>query len=136
MPQSARSPRTLTVNIARPTEEVFRFVRDARNLPLWADGLCRSVREHEGEWLIETPLGEAKLRFVPQNDFGVLDHYVLLAGAPEVYVPLRVVASGNESHLVFTLLRVPGMTDEQFAADAAAVERDLLALKTVLEAGS
>jgi hypothetical protein len=34
---------------------------------------------------------------------------------------------------MFTLLRTPEMTEETFAADAAAVERDLHALKALLE---
>ena len=34
---------------------------------------------------------------------------------------------------MFTLLRTPDMTKEAFAADAAAVERDLNALKALLE---
>ena len=34
---------------------------------------------------------------------------------------------------MFTLLRTPGMADEAFAADAAAVERDLITLKALLE---
>jgi hypothetical protein len=34
---------------------------------------------------------------------------------------------------VFTLRRLPGMSDEEFERDAAAVTADLAALKTVLE---
>jgi hypothetical protein len=34
---------------------------------------------------------------------------------------------------MFTLLKTPGMTEEAFAADAAAVERDLQALRALLE---
>jgi hypothetical protein len=35
---------------------------------------------------------------------------------------------------MFTLLRMAGMTDEQFEADAAHVGRDLDALKALMEA--
>jgi hypothetical protein len=41
--------------------------------------------------------------------------------------PLR----GQEG--VFTLIRQPGMSDEQFAKDKAAVENDLKTLKDLLE---
>jgi hypothetical protein len=34
---------------------------------------------------------------------------------------------------MFTLLRLPDMTDEQFAADAAHVRKDLEALKHMME---
>jgi hypothetical protein len=34
---------------------------------------------------------------------------------------------------MFTLLRLPGMTDTQFSADAAHVEKDLAMLKALME---
>ena len=46
---------------------------------------------------------------------------------------MRVVANGTGAEVMFTLLRTPGMTEDAFAADAAAVERDLKALKALLE---
>jgi hypothetical protein len=46
---------------------------------------------------------------------------------------MRVVANATGAEVMFTLLRTPEMTDEIFAEDAAAVERDLAALKALLE---
>jgi len=46
---------------------------------------------------------------------------------------MRVVPRWEGSELVFTLIRQPGMSDEQFARDRAAVQGDLHALKTLLE---
>jgi hypothetical protein len=34
---------------------------------------------------------------------------------------------------MFTLVRIPGMTDEQFEADAAHIAKDLAALKALME---
>lgn len=65
--------------------------------------------------------------------WGVLDHWVTPAPGVEVYVPMRVVANGEGSEVIFTLFQQPGMTDEQFAADARLVEQDLATLKKVLE---
>ena len=48
--------------------------------------------------------------------------------------PMRVLPDGDGSELVFTLRRQPGMTDEEFARDAAAVNADLAAVKRLLEA--
>lgn len=74
-----------------------------------------------------------KIRFVERNDFGVLDHYVTVAPGLEVYVPMRVLPNGSGSEVLFTVFRLPEMSDERFAEDAALVERDLKTLKTVLE---
>ncbi|TIY10245.1 MAG: SRPBCC family protein, partial [Mesorhizobium sp.] len=46
---------------------------------------------------------------------------------------VRVVPNGTGAEVMFVLLRMPDMTEEIFAADAAAVERDLNTLKAMLE---
>ena len=77
--------------------------------------------------------GPVRVRFVERNAWGVLDHYVTLPGGDVVYNPMRVVANGTGSECSFTLFRRPGVTDEQFEADAAWVTRDLQALKGLPE---
>jgi hypothetical protein len=47
---------------------------------------------------------------------------------------MRVIANGMDSEVMLTLFRVPGMSDEKFAADAQWVMRDLNRLKELLEA--
>ncbi len=125
--------RTVSISIERSPQEVYEFVRDARNLPRWACGLGRSIDNVNGEWIARTPQGSMRFRFVERNDFGVLDHYIKPQHGAEVYVPLRVVASGSASELVFTLLRLPGVTLEEFERDAATVRQDLSTLKRLLE---
>lgn len=73
------------------------------------------------------------LRFAEKNDLGVLDHYVSPSPGIEIYVPMRVLANGPGSELVFTLFRLPGMSDEKFAEDAKMVMRDLETLKELLD---
>lgn len=125
--------RTLSVSIARPADEVYRFVADPLNLPCWAEGLGGAVRKTADGWIVDTPNGPLDLRFAPQNDFGVLDHWVIVKPGDVVYVPMRVIANGAGSEILLTLLRMPGMSDAAFAADAAQVQRDLERLKRLLE---
>jgi len=73
------------------------------------------------------------VRFVKNNDLGVLDHYVSPAPGAEVYVPMRVLPNGSGSDVLFTLFKLPGMSDEKYAEDAGLVTRDLETLKRVLE---
>ncbi|WNG54434.1 SRPBCC family protein [Archangium gephyra] len=126
--------RHLRIGIARTLDAVYAFVSNPMNLPRWAKGIGGAVVRDGEQWLVQTPQGPARLRFAPPNPFGVLDHYVSPAPGIEVYVPLRVIAHGTASEVVFTLFRQPGMTDAQFAQDAAMVEQDLAALKALLEA--
>ena len=132
MSQAFKS-RILNITIACPPRQVSEFVSNPENLPRWAAGLCKSVRKSGAGWVAETPQGLMQIRFAEKNDFGVLDHYVTTAQGVEIYVPMRVVPNGSGSEVIFTLFKTPEMSDKQFAEDAGMVERDLKALKGVLE---
>jgi hypothetical protein len=82
---------------------------------------------------VETSEGRAGFAFVQHNEYGVLDHYVTVPSGEVVYNPMRVIADGTRCEVVFTLRRRPGMSDEDFDADASAVADDLTRLKHVLE---
>jgi len=82
---------------------------------------------------METPTGWVGIRFVPANEFGVLDHSVQLPDGQSVLNPMRVVANGDGSEIMFTLFQLPGMDDHQFARDAEMVQADLQSLKAVME---
>jgi hypothetical protein len=125
--------RTLSISIGCRSDKVYAFVSNPENLPRWAAGLCKSVRKSDAGWIVETTQGPMNLRFADDNDLGVLDHYVTPAPGVEVYVPIRVVPNGSGSEVLFTLFKLPGMSDEKFAEDAGLVARDLETLKRVLE---
>jgi hypothetical protein len=126
--------RHLGVSIERPPSEVYEFVASPENLPLWAEGLSGSIRNVAGEWIADSPMGKVRIRFVARNALGVLDHDVTLESGATFHNPMRVVANGAGAEVVFTLFRRPEVSDEELAADVAAVERDLSALKRLLEA--
>ena len=129
--------RHISISIARVPEEVYAFASDPRNLPLWAEGLARSEVKADGDtWVVEAPFGTAKLRFSESNPFGVMDHDVELESGVVMHNPMRVMPNGEGAEFVFSLFRQPGMTDEQFSADARAVENDLQRLKALLESNS
>jgi hypothetical protein len=126
--------RHLAVSIDRPAAEVYAYARDPAHLPAWAAGLAAGIRRERGEWVADSPMGRVLVRFVPVNEYGVLDHDVVLPTGESVTNPLRVLPDGAGSEVVFTVRRRPGMTADEFAADAAAITADLAALKRVLEA--
>jgi hypothetical protein len=129
----ATEARKLSVSIQRSAAEAYEFLALPENFPRWASGLGASLRRAGADWIAETAEGPATVRFTERNSRGVLDHSVQLPRGGSVYVPLRVVESGNGCELVLTLFRLPGMSDEKFAADAAWVMRDLQAAKRILE---
>ena len=126
--------RHISERIARPSDEVYDYAADPANLPQWAPGLGNSVEKIDGQWFVETSEGRVGFAFVQRNEYGVLDHYVTLPSGEAVYIPLRVIAAGSGSEVVFTLRRRPGMSDKDFKADADAMAADLSRLRQVLEA--
>ncbi|MGN6104302.1 MAG: SRPBCC family protein [Kofleriaceae bacterium] len=125
--------RHVSIAIARPPAEVYAYAREPSNLPRWAAGLSGAIEHIDGEWIADSPMGKVKVRFVDENPFGVLDHVVVLPSGQAVYNPMRVVANAEGSEVIFTLFRRPEVSDAELAADAAAVARDLAALKALLE---
>ena len=125
----------LTVSIDRPAPEVYRYARDPAHLPAWAAGLAAGIRLEHGEWTADSPMGPVLVRFVPVNEYGVLDHDVVLPDGTTTTNPLRVLGDGDRSEVVFTLRRRSAVTDDEWAADLAAVTADLATLKRVVEAG-
>ncbi|SDQ90860.1 hypothetical protein SAMN05444161_1037 [Rhizobiales bacterium GAS191] len=125
--------RTLSVRIERAFGETYDFLAEPQNFPQWASGLGQSFAFADGVWTAQTPLGTVRIAFTPRNGFGVLDHRVTLPGGADVEVPMRVIANGEGSEVLFTLFRLPDMSPEKFAEDAAWVERDLATLKALLE---
>lgn len=125
--------RHISVAINRPPDEVYSFVSNPENLPKWATGLGGSIRNVNGEWVADSPMGKITIRFAGKNTFGVLDHEVVLASGVKIYNPMRVIANGDGSEIFFTLIRRPEVSDEKFTDDAKWVEKDLKLVKGLLE---
>jgi hypothetical protein len=123
----------ISVTINRSAAPVYEFASNPENLPKWAAGLSGSIKKVNEDWIAEAPMGRVKVKFAEQNKFGVLDHNVTLSSGVKVYNPMRVFQNNDGSELVFTLYRRPDVSDQEFAEDAKAVEKDLAKLKTLLE---
>lgn len=126
--------RHVSVSIARPWQQVWAHAHDARRLPTWASGLAGSIREHDGAWLADSPMGEVRIEMAPRNAHGVLDHDVTLPDGRRFHNPMRVLANGDGCEVVFTLYRHEGVADADFERDAATIAADLATLKRLLEA--
>ena len=120
--------------IACDWRAVYAFAANPENMPLWASGLAAGLTRDGEDWIADGgPIGKVRVRFAPQNDFGVIDHTVTLPDGLVVENALRVVPNGDGAEVMFTLLRQPGMDDAAFEADAAHVARDLDALARLME---
>ncbi|QEL23325.1 SRPBCC family protein [Bosea sp. F3-2] len=126
--------RHIGISIDRPVEQVYAFLAEPENFPQWAEGLGHSFVHVEGmTWRAETPMGSMRILFSEPNRHGVLDHAVIPEHGPAMHNPMRVVANGDGAEVVFTLFQRDGMSDDEMAADAGMIARDLAALKALLE---
>jgi Polyketide cyclase / dehydrase and lipid transport len=126
--------RTISVSISASPEQVYEFAGNPANLPKWAPGFVRSIANHDGRWVAETTIGEVTFNFAQRNAFGVLDHGVTLPSGESFSNPMRVVANGQGSEVLFTLFQQPSMTEAEFDRDTKVVLSDLEKLKAVIEA--
>jgi uncharacterized membrane protein len=122
----------VSVAIERSPDEVYDFASNIENWSQWARGLGRLTRI-DSEWIVEGPVGQAKVRLAEQNAFRVLDHDVTLASGVTIHNAFRVLPNGAGSEVVFSVFRQPGTPEQDFAADTEAVESDLRTLKQLLE---
>ena len=109
------------------------YAVDPANLPEWAPGLGSAVENVDGQWFVETPMGRVGFAFAERNEYGILDHEVTLPSGEVIYNPMRVIRDGDGCEAVFTLRRMPGMSDDEFERDAKAVAGDLARLKGIVE---
>ena len=131
------NPQTRHVSewIDRPAAEVYEWVRGPSHLTEWAPGLGSSVEQVDGQWFVETGMGRVRVAFAEHNDYGVLDHDVTTSSGETFSNPMRVVADGRDCEVVFTVRRLPGVTDEDFDRDVGLVSADPGRLKRLLERG-
>lgn len=125
--------RTICISIRCSPREVYDYLAEPTNFPYWSI-FIREIRRDGDDWLATTSTGTVRIRFTRQNEFGVLDHHVMVTPELRVYVPMRVVANGADgSELLFTVFRRSDMSEAQFREDIAMVSTDLARLKRVLE---
>lgn len=134
MNSTGKESRHISICIDRTVADVYAYASDPANLPAWAHGLGGSIEKVEDQWVAESSLmGRITVSFAPRNTLGVLDHDVTLPSGETFYNPVRVIASGTGSEVVFTLRRQPEMSDADFERDAGTVAADLARLKEVME---
>jgi hypothetical protein len=123
--------RSISIDMSPP--ELVRFLADPANLPRWAVGFAKSVRQEAGRWYVQTAGGEIALRIASDAASGVVDYWMSPAAGVEVMAASRVVPRGAGSEYVFTQLQLPGMSDPEFARSVQALQHELTVLKAIAE---
>ena len=126
--------KTISIPIYRPYHEVYEYLVEPRNFPSWASNLgpdFEQVGEHD--WATTTRTGRVILRFAPRNDYGVLDHQLIIEGKPPISTPMRLIENDDGCEIIYTQFQRVGMTLEAFASEVEWVTSDFEALRSLLE---
>jgi len=117
--------RTVTAVLEAPRDDVFSFLSDVDNVPLWATDFARELRYEDGKAKVVNGLGEFYFSIDADPTTGVIDMY---AGPTEdrlAVFPTRVVALGpSKTAYTFTMFKAPDMPDELFDSQHRSLLRE------------
>ncbi len=124
---------TRTITIAASPKDVVTFVGDPRNLPRWAIGFAKHVRQDGGHWVVSTGQGEVGVAIDVDEQSGTVDFRMGVAPGVEAVAYSRAVPNGDGAEYLFTQFQQPGVPDELFGQLVSAVRHELVTLKALLE---
>jgi len=117
--------RTVTAVLDTPREEVFAFLSNVDNLPLWATDFAQELKYQGGRAKVVNGLGEFYFTIDADADTGVIDMYAGSSEDEMALFPTRVVALGpRKSAYSFTMFKAPGMPDELFESQYQSLLRE------------
>lgn len=122
------------VTIDVDPRHLFAFLADPSNLPRWAVGFCRSIRQDGDRWLVKTSQGEVAVRYVTDPSLGIIDFYMSSGPGMETAAFSRVLPNGDGSEYVFTQFQTPGMPDNVFEAQGRALKEEFVVLRALMHA--
>jgi len=125
--------KNISISINCSQEKVYDFASNPANFPDWLAFLKAISKKSDTIWSAETDLGNIEIEFVPKNEFGIIDHTVILPDGSKIKNVLRVIENGDGSEVVFTLFRLAEKTEKEFNDDANLVAEDLKTIKNILE---
>jgi hypothetical protein len=125
---------TQAITVPVSAEEAFAFLAEPENLPRWAVGFARGIRREGEEWIVQTAQGEMRVRVLADAAHGTIDVHMSVAPGLETVAYSRVVPNDAGAEYVFTQFQLPGMADEVFAAQRAALAEELAILPILFRA--
>ena len=125
---------TQTITLPVNFEEAFAFLAEPENLPRWAVGFARGIRREGDDCIVQTAQGEMPIRVVADAVRGTIDFQMRVAPEFEAVAYSRVVPNDSGAEYVFTQFQLPGMADEVFAAQRAALAEEMAILPILFRA--
>ena len=117
--------RTVTAVLDAPGDNVFDFLSQVENLPVWATDFARELKYENGRAKVVNGLGEFFFSIEADPDTGVIDMFAGPSEEQMAVFPTRVVSLGpRRSAYTFTMFKAPDMDDELFEAQHRSLRRE------------
>ncbi len=118
--------RTHSTTVAAWHADVFAYLSQSANIPEWAPGFARDVRVDGDDVLVTNDDGERRVRVQLNEEFGIVDFLAVRADGLRLSSTIWIVATGaHATEVLFTLFRIPGEYDENFAERAEVIPGEL-----------
>lgn len=128
--------RAVSVQIAKPFDEVYAFLAEPLNFTQWGPVSSDRMTHIGGrDYLIDVPRGEVVIRSIERNSYGVLDFWTFLRGDdPGPATSCRLVPNEEGCEITVLWLQREGEDDVKFNSEVDWLTSDLGVLKSLLEA--
>ena len=118
--------RTITISVNRKTADTFDAI-----LTMPGKMMPDAKKDDDGWWSFTSQTGPSKLKFKENRQLGILDHQFVNREATWD-VPMRVVANGEDSAVITTLIKPDNVSDETFDERMKELEMVLQNMKQIL----
>jgi hypothetical protein len=117
--------RTVTAVLEATRDDVFAFLSEVKNLPLWATDFAQELKYEEGKAKVVNGLGEFYFTLDADPVTGVIDMYAGPSEDEMAVFPTRVVAlDRTKTAYSFTMFKAPDMPDELFESQHRSLQRE------------
>jgi len=122
---------TQQIAINVDSEVLFDFLSKPENMSKWATGICSGVRQVGDEWVVETMMGDVKLKMVSDKELGVIDYHLLPPVPIQIALYCRVLENSQASEFTVTHFQIPLLPN--FEKQKQMITRAMNKLKEIVE---
>jgi hypothetical protein len=119
--------RTITITVNRKTADAFDAI-----LTMPGKIMPDAKKNDDGWWKFTTQSGPARLKFKENKQLGILD-YQFVDNEATWDVPMRVVANGEESAVITTVIKPSSVSDQSFDDKMKELEAVMQNMKQILD---